>query len=103
MNKVDAKEAGCLFPYLQPSPYGLTTGKAKETSRNQHALNALFCLLYTLISPVFPDSYLVNTLGYLILICYTNRSFAIKFPSVFAILLSWLTSLCTLVLTRDTF
>lgn len=29
-------------------------------------MNALFCLLYTLISQVFPDSYLVNTLGYLI-------------------------------------
>lgn len=81
-------------------------GKQKKISGTRYkeaCLECLFCLLYTLISQVFPDSYLVKTLGYLILICYTNCSFAIKFPSVFAILLLCLTPLCTLVLTRETF
>lgn len=92
MNKVDAKEVGYLL--LVTFILWLDNWERKKhTHRDQHGLNALFCLLYTLISQVFPDSYLVNTLGYLILICYVNCSFAIKFPSVFAVLLSWLTSL----------
>lgn len=96
--KVSCEQSWCkrsglsLTCNLHPMAWQL--GKKKtHTHRDQHGLNALFCLLYTLISQVFPDSYLVNTLGYLILICYVNCSFAIKFPSVFAVLLSWLTSL----------